>query len=307
MLVNVFDSLLRPPLRSVNVPLILSISSAWLPVVLDATYLFPNNRTLAIGLPALLGTGMQCIGGGVTLPIYWLISLLVRLATREKSGTMRRPDKFAVIGAVLGIILGTIPITIAMVVKPTQLIITLWQPMPLYCSAIQIAVVCLLSKGTSDAATGMVSIATDRKLYTMTQLAYAICALVVVPGHIFYVRAIVHSETPLEELADTLLPYPYVYSYRSMEDLFIFGPANEVKRFLQWDSTFIVVSTWLGGAWPWAFSGILNFLQAITTSVAGAILLGPGALMVMPHMIHAWKDEKARIKRQGVVADKKAQ
>lgn len=307
IIVNVFDTVFRPPNRLVNVPIFLSLPAAWLTTTLEAASLFPENRLLAIGFPALLGTAAQLVGGAVALPVYWLICLLLRAKTRAEGRPVARPDDCAMAGVILGILIGVAPITIAMVVWPTQLLITLWQPMPLYLAAIQLAVIPFFAKKPSKQVTKDSVQSPNSLIYCTTLLSYAILALLVTPGYIPFLRAVLSSPNRTEMLADAFLPYPFVYTYPSTQALIEYSPANEAKQFIQWDVIFIFVTVWLAGVWWWALSSVRNFLLALSTAILGGVTLGPGAFISVPYMIQTWRDEQLRVHASASSVAKKAQ
>lgn len=304
MLVNVFDFLLRPPLRLVNVPVLLSLPAAWLVCTLDAASLFPNRRLLAIGTPLLFGLAAQLLGGGIAFPLYWAFSLVARVKARAEGLPLARPDSCGIIGIFLGITLGVAPITVAMIVWPTQLLITLWQPLPLYLAAIQLAVVPFFSHTPHPSSELR---RPDHRIYRFTQLFAVLCMLIATPGHIPFLREVLSSPAPKEMLIDAFLPYLYEFKYRSNRDLMMFGPENEVKRFTQWDVLFIFASAWLAGAWSWAFSDAWSFLLALSITGASTLALGPGALIIVPYMIQARIDENTRFQLSKERIAKKAQ
>lgn len=207
---------------------------------------------------------------------------------RAEGRPLPHPDACAMTGIILGILIGVIPITAVMLVSPTHTNILLWQLIPLYLSAIQLAVVPFFLHKLNSAQELRLP---HRKIHMVAQLLFILCALLATPSHITFLRTMLSSQTPGKGLIDAFLPYPFEYKYRTSQELITLGPKNEVERFIQWDVLFMFVSTWLAGVWFWAFSSIRSLLLALLPITVSAFVLGPGALFVAPFMVQAKLDE----------------
>lgn len=297
MLVNVFSGLLNAPLRTASIPFILALPGAWFAVILDAAALFPNKTFLAISVPVLFGVVVQLIGGGVGLPIYWLFSLLARQKLHAERRAPPHPLKATVVGALLGTFIGAVIPTVLMVGWPTHSSITFWQPFPFYVAVIQTLVVLAYKVAGATAELSPVErYLPDEDIYRITQLGYVATGALAAVGHFYFLQDVLAAKDRLAVLSDALLPYPYIYQYSSFDELLALGPANEVKRFFQWDVLFILASSWLGGAWPLASEGVENVVAAVLMSACGGVALGPGFFITTPYMIQAGLDENKREK-----------
>lgn len=289
LLVNVFDALLTAPFREANIPLLMALPVVWYGVLLDAATLFPNSLALSIGIPAVLGAFVQLKGAGLGLPIYWLFSHFARAQSRAESQVPLQPGSAHVMAATVAVALGAVPTTIAMCVWSTYTNIAVWQPFPLYCALIQIIYFFAFAskKGTP-------STAPNCHNFHITQYSYVIFSALVTVSHIPFLRTVLSSPKPLDVLHEATFPYPDVYTYPTLDHLLQFAAANEIRRFIQWDVLFIGVSSFLAGAWPWAFANPLTTVLTVLAWVISGPLLGPGFQASGAFMMQLWRDEKTR-------------
>ena len=285
ILVEFFTVALSPPIDNYVVNLLGSLAVVFFTVLLDAGGRF-GNGALAIGIPLIAGVAGQLKGAGLALPIYWLFSFF----GQTTGNSLRRPSAIAVEAMLFASIVGIVVPTTLMLFRLTPELIAAWQPFPIYVALAQTLYLAVFSRTkNSSGPEGTTRKAPNARVYLLTQSAFFTLSAVATLHHIPFLFSIVASPNPLATLKHFLIPSLQPPSHNP--DLH----ANAL-RFLQWDGIFIMLSTWLAGAWSWAFGDVKSFIAAVIGSVLGGAILGPGVAVAGVWMWKEWRDENARIK-----------
>ena len=296
LLVTFFTPLLVPANHFLRTAL-LALPAAWFPVLVDSASLFPNNPLLAIGIPLIDGFVVQLKGGGVGLPLYWLMSHVTRSRLRAEGGVPKHADSQAVLAAFLATVIGAVIPTVVLVVNPEIPVIALWQLFPIYVAVGQALLLLVLPSqhsSKSKEAKKSARKSQDSSVVTTTRLAWAVLALIPTYSYYTFLSTAFQTGDPLSYIKSVAHATSGIYNYETLEDLLRTGLQDETHRFILWDIAFIGAASWLGGAFSGASDTFGQFLLLVAASVVGTAAFGPGVLIATPFLYGLSRDEKKR-------------
>lgn len=265
------------PIWQYTLDLVGSLPTELAPFLLDASSLVSNNRLAAILLPLVLGLVYSFKGGAVVLPVYWLFSMIVRSVQQSAGSIPRAPDVIAVQATAFALVLGYLIPAMLMFMAPTPKYIALWVLFPVTIAAAQVTYYMGAALGLGYILPS--PLATQLSSYAITQLTYIGLGAFSIFTHLPLVFGIIFTSNPAKSAWNQLVPRMSIWAYETKEEFKRVGMQNEIQRFLQWDLIMIALATWLAGTWSWAFSSAALAVRVALISLAGCLVLGPGAVV----------------------------
>ncbi|KAF8525079.1 hypothetical protein BU17DRAFT_83996 [Hysterangium stoloniferum] len=207
------------------------------------------------GFPVLMGLLYQTNTVAVIFPVFWII--LIVFGTTHSGGVGSQISQAKAEGVLVGLLLGYYLPTIAMVLYATPLPIALWQVFPV-CMAITNTTYNLLRSKRAHQRSG----------YGTIQSVYIIIFIISTFAHVSLLRSHGFSVQRIIDASKSAWNLP------TSPDATV---ADVAVHFLQWDVTFLFVSSVLASLWfarnPLQAFGILAWYAGVT------LTLGPGAAL----------------------------
>ncbi|KAI6087582.1 hypothetical protein F4821DRAFT_258936 [Hypoxylon rubiginosum] len=253
-----------------------------------------------VWLPIIFGILWQCFGGAIALPLYFMIHLpwvanghFTRNGgyTRKgdcsrKGGCMRVVNAEQIFAIPCGFFIGAmLPAIVGMgsqwfgsgarSLDAHQLILGLWQLVPVWVSCIQMvvskayAIIRPTSYGSSSREQS------DKQAYHWTRTTYLLTAAMSGAGHLFTIWGILKDDARSCSFVNMYVPWPFSSLSGGDEGVLVYGP----WLFLQYDFIIISLSSL---SWAYFLLELDTPLRGAFSSWALALILLVGAVAIGP-------------------------